>query len=93
MKNKGTVLFSWWPCKEIGLLCFDADFGSENFFSLYLEKVIKREVTLVNKGKIAKLAQMWRLLPPNLEFWEFFAMESWLVYILGHRQKFHEKTC
>ena len=58
-----------------------------------LEKVIKREVTLVNKGKIAKLAQMWRLLPPNLEFWEFFAMESWLVYILGHRQKFHEKTC
>ena len=58
-----------------------------------LEKVINREVTPVNKEKIAKLAQMWRLLPPNFEFWQFFAIDSCLVYILGKRQKFHEKIC
>ena len=58
-----------------------------------LEKVINREVTPVNKEKIAKLAQMWRLLPLNPEFWQFFAIDSCLVYILGKRQKFHEKIC
>ena len=52
-----------------------------------------REMPPVNKVKIAKLAQMWRLLPPNLEFWQFFAMASWLVYILGQRQKFDAKSC
>ena len=62
-------------------------------FELELEKVINREVTPVNKEKIAKLAQMWRLLPPNFEFWQFFAIDSCLVYILGKRQKFHEKIC
>ena len=62
-------------------------------YKVCVEKVINREVTPVNKEKIAKLAQMWRLLPPNLEFWQFFAIDSCLVYILGKRQKFHEKIC
>ena len=73
------------------------DFRPKKVFSYFLrfavEKVINREVTPVNKEKIAKLAQMWRLLPPNLEFWQFFAIDSCLVYILGKRQKFHEKIC
>ena len=46
-----------------------------------------REMPPVNKVKIAILAQMWRFLPPNLEFWQFFAMASWLVYILGQKNK------
>ena len=46
----------------------------------------------VNKVKIAKLAQIWRFLPPNLEFWQFFAMASWLVYILGQRQNLMQKA-
>ena len=34
-------------------------------------------MTPVNKDKIAKLAQMWQLLPPKHEFWQCFAMASW----------------
>ena len=50
-------------------------------------------MTPVNKDKIAKMVQIWRLLPPNHEFWQFFDMASCLGYILGHRQKFHENNC
>ena len=45
-------------------------------------------MTPVNKDKIAKLAQMWQLLPPKHEFWQFLA-----IAILGNRQKFHVHRC
>ena len=32
-------------------------------------------------------------LPPNHEFWQLFAMYSWLALILGYRQKFDAKSC
>ena len=56
-------------------------------YKVCVEKVINREVTPVNKEKIAKLAQMWQLLPPNLEFSQLFAMASFLIYSIVQIQK------
>ena len=47
----------------------------------------------VDRAKIAKLAQIWQLFSPNREFLQFFAMTSWLGYILGQRKRNIAKSC
>ena len=43
--------------------------------------IFDEEMKPLNMAKITKFAQMWRILPPNNEFLQVFAMASWLGYI------------
>ena len=56
-------------------------------FESRLSNSLTRVLSPVNKEKIAKLAQMWRLLPPKHYYWLYLAMHDQLPGIYSRPQK------